>query len=97
MDWHTQIIKDLKGEVKKLRLEQRDLAYKMEEQENRSRRKNLRIRGLQEPTDGEDLVEKMKKIFNTLLGREEAEPIGIEREEERMDTWTPGGVQTCLS
>lgn len=39
----------------------------------------MRVRDLPEPTNGEDLVEKMGKIFNPLLGREEAETIGIER------------------
>lgn len=39
----------------------------------------MRIHGLPEPTNGEDLVEKMKKILNPLLGREEVEQTRIER------------------
>lgn len=39
----------------------------------------MRIRGLPEPADGEDQVEKMGKIFKLLLGREEAESSRIER------------------
>lgn len=39
VDSLTQVIKELKGEVKTLKMEQRELAYEMEDQENRSRRK----------------------------------------------------------
>lgn len=67
LDSHTQTIKEIKGEMKVLRTEQRELEYKLEDQENRHRRKNLRICGLPEPIQGEDLVEKNWKIFNPIL------------------------------
>lgn len=51
----------------------------MEDQENWHRRTNLRIGGLLEPTQGEDLTGKIQKIFNPILGKEETHTIKIER------------------
>lgn len=77
---HKQVIKELKGEVNSLKMEQRELAYKMKDQKNRSRRKKFRIRGLPESISVEELAEKMKEIFNPILGREEeAQSIRIEK------------------
>lgn len=49
-----------------LQIEQRNMAYRLEDQENRNRRKNLRIRGLSELMQGEDLTEMMKTTLNPL-------------------------------
>lgn len=69
---------DLKEQVKKVQSENRALAFRLEEQENQSRRQNLRIRSIPEQQN-EDLGEKMRKIFNPLLGRREDEVLRIDR------------------
>lgn len=56
----------LKQQLRNLQLAQRDLLYKIEEQE--SRRQNLRLRSLPEQ-HGEDLTTKIKAIFNPILDR----------------------------
>ena len=48
MDCHSIEIKGLKKQVEDLCKEQRYMRYKIEDQENRNRRKNIRIRGLPE-------------------------------------------------
>lgn len=63
LDTYTQTIKDLEGEMKVLKKGQRELAYKLEDQESRDRRKNLRIQGLPEATQGENLTGKIQIIF----------------------------------
>lgn len=69
----------MRGEINILKKEQQEQIYKIEDQENRERRKNLRIRGLPEPTQAENLIEIMNKIFNPILGKEESNIIKIER------------------
>lgn len=59
---------NLRSQIEEMQREQRDLRYKLEDQENRSRRKNLRIRGLPEPQgEGENLQEKIDQIFGGLI------------------------------
>lgn len=41
LDNHASEIEDLKKQVRNLQLEQRNMLYKLDDQENRSRRKNL--------------------------------------------------------
>lgn len=67
MDKQEVDIKNLITQMEALRIEQRNTRYRMEDQENRSRRKNLRIRGLPE-TQGEkeNLQDKMEEIFKDL-------------------------------
>lgn len=49
-------------------MNKRNLRYRLEDQENRSRRKNLRIRGLPEMQgEGENLQEKVDQIFGGLI------------------------------
>lgn len=69
---------ELKEQVKKMQIENRMLAFRLEEQENQSRRQNLRIRSIPEQHN-EDLWEKMRKIFNPILGRHEEEALRIDR------------------
>lgn len=75
---HTKEITELKDQVNKLRTENRNMIFRLEEQENQSRRQNLRIRSIPEQ-QGEDLGEKMKKIFNPLMGKRIEEPLLIDR------------------
>lgn len=49
----------------------------MKNQENRNRRKNLRIQGLPETTQDEYLKDTMGKIFNPLIGRAITETLRI--------------------
>lgn len=71
-------ISELKAQVRKMQNENRMLVYKMEEQEDQSRRQNLRTRDMPEQHN-EDLGEKMRKIFNPILGRREDEALRIDR------------------
>lgn len=68
LEQQDQEIADLKQQIRNLQLAQRDIQYKIEEQENQSRRQNLRVRGLPEQHE-EDLTIKIKAIFNPLLNR----------------------------
>lgn len=78
MDSHTNMIKELKEEIKTQKINQ-EQTYRLEDQENRDRRKNLRIPGLPEPTQTENLIEIIRKVFNLILGKEEKNPTKIER------------------
>lgn len=75
---HAKEIPELKSQLSKLKSDYRMMAYKLEEQENQSRRQNLRIRSLPEQQN-EDLPSKMKKIFNPILGLEEETTLKIDR------------------
>ena len=74
-----QEINSLKKQVKALTENQRLAAYRIEDQENRNRRQNLRIRGVVEEKD-EDLRDIMNILSNPLLVRSvEFKPLKIER------------------
>lgn len=79
LDTQTVGIKELKEQIKKLKTEQRNMLYRLEDQENRSRRENLRIRGFTEKTEEEDLQWIMDKVFGPLLGRSITAKIKIEK------------------
>lgn len=53
--------------------------YKIEDQENRNRRNNIRIRGLPEATGDDDLLPSVRGIFNGLLGHAADHPLKIDR------------------
>lgn len=58
----------LKQQIEEIQREQRNLRYRLEDQENRNRRKNLRIRGLPEKEGGkENLQEIIDQIFGDRL------------------------------
>lgn len=78
LDKHVAEMKELNEQMEGLQREQRHMRYKIEDQENRNRRKNLRIRGLPE-TQGELLQDKMDKVFVPLLGRSTTEKNMFER------------------
>lgn len=71
-------ISELKLQMSKMQSDYHILSYKLEEQENQTRCQNLRIRSLPEQQN-EDLVIKMKTIFNPILGRQEDESLRIDR------------------
>ena len=79
VDYNVTSVKKLEDEIKALKINQREQAYKLEEQENRDRRKNIRIRGVPETTEAEDLSETIRKICNPILEREITSPLKIER------------------
>lgn len=74
----AQEISDLKLQMRRMQIDHRDILYKLEEHENQSRRQNLRIRALLEQ-HGEDLLTKMKKIFNPILYRRLDEDLKVDR------------------
>lgn len=68
LDQHGEELEGFKKQIEEVIKEQRNILYKLEDQENRSRRRNLRIRGLPE-TQGEkeDLLGKMDAIFGGMI------------------------------
>lgn len=69
LDNYGAELKGLKEQMGEMFREQRYMKYKIEDQENRSRRKNIRIRGLPDiQGENEDLQVKMDKIFGHMLG-----------------------------
>lgn len=77
-DKQAQGLIKLKEQVKHMQLDQRRMLYKLEEQENQNRRKNLRIRALLEER-GEYLIKIMNKITKTLLDIVVKDSLKIER------------------
>lgn len=75
MDKQAHEITKLKEQVENLQMKQRRMLYEAEDQENWSRRNNLRIRGL--PEKG-GLRKVMKEVFNPLLDRPTEELLKIE-------------------
>lgn len=67
--------KRAKRRNKSVKKDQQQPAYRLEDQENRDRRKKLRIRGLPDPAQTENLTEKIRKVFNPILGKEDGNPI----------------------
>lgn len=63
-DTHTRRIKELKGEIKNLKQEQQEQACTLEDQENKERRKNLRIRRFPELPQTENLIEVIGQVLN---------------------------------
>ena len=79
LEEQDQEINTLKRQVRALTESQRMAAYRIEDQENRNRRQNLRVRAIVEEKE-EDLMEIMNTIFCPLLERPaETKPLKIER------------------
>lgn len=79
LDRHANAIRDLKSSTRNLYIAHRMALYKLEDQENRNRRNNIRIRGLPEATRDDDLAASVRGIFNTLLGNQADHPLKIDR------------------
>lgn len=67
-DKQAQELNKLKEQVRTTQINQRKILYKLEDQENQSRRQNLRIQALPEK-NGEDLRKTIQSIFNLLLDK----------------------------
>lgn len=72
-------ITELQDTVKQLALAHRANLYKLEDLENRSRRNNLRIRGLPEATRDSDLEATIRGVLNMILGRAATESLRFDR------------------
>lgn len=59
--------------------EMRNIRYKLEDRENRSRWKNLRVRGLPEVVKDTELEDALREISNIALKREISMPMLFER------------------
>lgn len=55
------------------------MQLRMEDMEDRSRRSNLRLRGLPEPEEREDLHEMVRDIFSNVLDSSISKPVLIDR------------------
>ena len=71
-------LNELKNQHQIMKQNQRLLQYRLEDQENRNRRKNLRIRSIKEEK-GEDLRKIMNSLFLPLLDNDPEVPLKIER------------------
>lgn len=79
MDEVEQRLEEINGQITALQKTNRWLSYKMEDQENCSRQKNIRIRGIPEKFKSGELTKVMQDRFNPILGREAAEILKIDR------------------
>lgn len=68
LDRHVAAIRLLQTNTRQLAITHRMALYKTEDQKNRNRRNNIRIRGLPQATRDDDLLPSIQGIFNTLLG-----------------------------
>lgn len=83
-------------------LQLRDHHRHLEDLENRGRRHNLRIRGLTESIDSDQLSTSVTKLFNYLLDRPLLMPINMERihralRTKEKDSDPPRDVICCLT
>lgn len=76
---HSAVLRHVHHKVDNHTLHLRDLHRQVEDLENRSRRHNLRIRGLPETVENDNLIQTVTSIFNNLLGRPPASAIKMER------------------
>lgn len=76
---HKKAILDLRARAESDWLEMRNIRYRLEDQENRSRRNNLRIRGLPESVKTSDLEKMLCEVFNKILDKEISSPIHFDR------------------
>lgn len=72
-------IRDNKDRSSQLEKQVLDLALRVEDQENRGRRCNVRLRGLPEDIGPNDLEEVAVAIFKDILGGSRPEPVKIDR------------------
>lgn len=79
MDRYDQRLEEMNEQIKSLQRANRSLLYKMEDQENQSRQKNLRIRGLSQKYKNNELIKVMQELFNPMLGKETAETFKMDR------------------
>lgn len=78
-DAHTKRIKELKGEIKTLKQEQLEQAYRLEDQLNKEKRKNVRIRGVPEAPQTENIIEVIGQVLNLSSINEARNELKIER------------------
>lgn len=79
LDWHAAAIRSLQATTRNLTIAHRMALYKIEDQENRNRQNNIRIRGLPEATGDDNLLPSLRGIFNGLLGQAADYPLKIDR------------------
>lgn len=82
-------------------LQMRDMQRHLEDLDNRGRRHNLRIRGLPESFDGEQVPHSVVAIFNNILQRPPHTPIEMERLHRALrpkgrENETPRDVICCI-
>lgn len=68
----------------------REFQRHLEDLDNRGRRNNIRVRGLPEATQDEDLQVTLQAIFNNVLGRPENQRIKLDRAHRALRPRGPG-------
>lgn len=79
IDVHKKAILELRERAESDWREMRNIRYRLEDQENRNRRNNLRIRGLPETVKNSDLEKTVCEIFNKILKKVIPSPMRFER------------------
>lgn len=79
MDKYEQMLEDINEQMTSLQKINRLLFFKLEDQENQSPRKNLRISGIPEKYKNYELIKVMQELFNPILERETAETLKMDR------------------
>lgn len=69
----------LENKVLAQQRELQDLRLHIDDLENRSRRNNLRIKGMPESVEDKDIHTALNSIFSELIGKEDSQNLGIER------------------
>lgn len=79
LEEHERRLEGMNMQIRDIQRANRSLLYKLEDQENRSRRKNLRIKGLPEKFGKEELAPALQQLLNPLLDREIMAPLKVDR------------------
>ncbi|XP_018409373.1 PREDICTED: dynein heavy chain 3, axonemal-like [Nanorana parkeri] len=79
LDVHTKAIQELQDQCRYMEKGMRIIAYKAEDQENRNRRNNLRLRGIPETVGDRELADKIRETFNDMLKRPRTTEIIFDR------------------
>lgn len=78
-DHHETALHSVNESIDSYTLQMQDMQYHLEDLDNRGRRYNLRIRGLPESIEGEQISQSVVSLFNGLLHQPPQTPIAMER------------------
>lgn len=96
---HETTLRHMHHAVDTHTLQLRDMNRRMEDLDNRGRRHNLRVRGLPETVEPDQLLQTVVSLFNNLLDRPHATPIELESIEPlglRAETQTHSGMWSAV-
>lgn len=71
----------------------RSLITQLDDQENRSRRNNVRLRGVPESIRPQDLAASLTKLFNSILGRSPEDKVELDRAHRALRPQSPDSAR----